>query len=61
MGAHLQGAQPHEGPPRSCQENKSHIRTDAPTGSRDALYLTLAAAAQSGWDLTSYDAMTAYL
>ena len=46
---------------QGCQEDKSQIRTDAPTGSRDALYLTLAAAAQSGWDLSSYDAMTAYL
>eukprot|EP00959_Pyramimonas_sp_CCMP1952_P102662 2147348-Pyramimonas_sp.AAC.1 len=43
---------------QGCQEDKSQIRTDAPTGSRGAPYLTLAAAAQSGWDLVSCDAMT---
>ena len=46
---------------QGCQEDKAQIRTDAPTGSRDALYLTLAAAAQKGWDIGSYDAMAAYL
>eukprot|EP00959_Pyramimonas_sp_CCMP1952_P280521 5863766-Pyramimonas_sp.AAC.1 len=44
-----------------CQEDKSQIRTDAPAGSRGALYLALVAAAQSGRDLAFYDAMTAYL
>eukprot|EP00959_Pyramimonas_sp_CCMP1952_P446709 9353701-Pyramimonas_sp.AAC.1 len=31
---------------QGCQEDKSQIRTDAPTGSRGALYLALATAAQ---------------
>ena len=46
---------------QGCQEDKSHIRADAPAVSRGALYLTLAAAAQKGGDVSSYDAMTAYL
>eukprot|EP00959_Pyramimonas_sp_CCMP1952_P273805 5723242-Pyramimonas_sp.AAC.1 len=46
---------------QGCQEEKSQIRADAPTGSRGALYLTLAAAAQKDWDVSSCDAMTAYL
>ena len=33
---------------QGCQEDKSHIRTDAPTGSRDALLLTIAHGAQEG-------------
>ena len=41
---------------QGCQEDKGHIRTDAPTGSRDAFFLTLSAAAQSGWDYSVFDA-----
>eukprot|EP00959_Pyramimonas_sp_CCMP1952_P175829 3674101-Pyramimonas_sp.AAC.1 len=46
---------------QGCQEDMSQIRTDAPAGSRGALCLTLAPAAQKDWDISSYDAMTAYL
>ena len=38
-----------------------YIRTDAPTGSRDAFSMTLAAAAQGGWDYSVFDAQSAYL
>ena len=33
---------------QGCQEDKSQIRTDTPTGSRDALYHARVAAAQTG-------------
>ena len=46
---------------QGCQEDKGHIRTDAPTGSRDAFFMTLSAAAQSGWDYSVFDAQSAYL
>ena len=46
---------------QGCQEDRNAMRTDAPTGSRDALFLTLAAAAQKGFSLVSYDAESAYL
>eukprot|EP00959_Pyramimonas_sp_CCMP1952_P147008 3077015-Pyramimonas_sp.AAC.1 len=46
---------------QGCQEDKSQIRADAPAGSRGALYLTLAAAAQKDWGISCYDATTAYL
>ena len=44
-----------------CQEPKLNIRSDAPTASHEALMLTLAFGAQSGWSLLGYDAQTAYL
>ena len=44
-----------------CQEDKGYIRTDAPTGSRDAFFMTHSAAAQSGWDYSVFDAQSAYL
>ena len=46
---------------QGCQEDKGYIRTDAPTGSRDAFFMTLSAAAQSGWDYSVFDAQSAYL
>ena len=46
---------------QGCQEDKSYIRTDAPTGSRDAFFMTLSAAAQIGWDYSVFDAQSAYL
>ena len=46
---------------QGCQEDKGHIRTDAPTGSRNAFFMTLAAAAKVGWDYTRFDAQSAYL
>ena len=46
---------------QKCQEDKGYIRTDAPTGSRDAFFMTLSAAAQSGWDYSVFDAQSAYL
>ena len=46
---------------QGCQEDKVYIRTDAPTGSRDAFLMTLSAAAQSGWDHSVFDAQSAYL
>ena len=46
---------------QGCQEDKGYIRTDAPTGSRDAFFMTLSAAAQDGWDLNVFDAQSAYL
>ena len=46
---------------QGCQEDSNAMRTDAPTGNRDALFLTLAAAAQKGFPLVSYDAESAYL
>ena len=33
---------------QGCQEDTGYIRTDAPTGSRDAFFMTLSAAAQDG-------------
>ena len=38
---------------QGCQEDKGYIRTDAPTGSRDAFFMTLSAASQSDWDFTA--------
>ena len=35
---------------QGCQEDKGYIKTDAPTGSRDAFFMTLSAAPQDGWD-----------
>ena len=46
---------------QGCQEDKGYIRTDAPTGSRDAFFMTLSAASQSGWDYSVFDAQSAYL
>ena len=46
---------------QGCQEDKGYIRTDAPTGSRDAFFMTLSAASQSGWDYGVFDAQSAYL
>ena len=46
---------------QGCQEDRGYIRTDAPTGSRDAFFMTLSAAAQSGWDYSVFDAQSAYL
>ena len=46
---------------RGCQEDNGYIRTDAPTGSRDAFFMTLSAAAQSGLDYSVFDAQSAYL
>ena len=46
---------------QGCQEDKGYIRTDAPTGSRDAFLMTLSAAGQSGWDYNVFDAQSAYL
>ena len=46
---------------QGCQEDKGYIRTDAPIGSRDAFFMTLSAAAQSGWDYSVFDAQSAYL
>ena len=45
---------------QGCKEDKGYIRTDAPTGSRDAFFMTLSAAAQSGWDYSVFDAQSAY-
>ena len=66
MGVH---GEDHQGKPdykarlvvQGCQEDKCYIRTDAPTGSRDAFFMTLSEAAQSGWDYSVYDAQSAYL
>ena len=44
---------------QGCQEKQGFIRTDAPTGSRAAFFLTVAAGAQSQWQLDSYDAKSA--
>lgn len=41
---------------QGCQEDKTYIRSDAPTGSRDAFFLTLAFGSQKGWKITSFDA-----
>ena len=46
---------------QGCQEGKGYIRTDTPTGSRDAFFMTLAAVAQDGWDYNVFDARSAYL
>ena len=46
---------------QECQEDKGYIRTDAPTGSRDAFLMKLSAAAQDGWDYNVFDAQSAYL
>ena len=46
---------------QGCQEDKGYIRTDAPTGSRDAFFMTLSAAAHDGWDYNVFDAQSAYL
>ena len=43
---------------QGCQEDEGYIRTD---GSRDAFFMTLSAAAQSGWDYSVFDAQSAYL
>ena len=39
-----------------CQEDKSNLRSDAPTGSRDTFFMTLATAAQDGWEYNVFDA-----
>ena len=41
--------------------DKGHIRTGAPTGSTDAFFITLAAAAKVGLDYNGFDAQSAYL
>ena len=46
---------------QGCQEDKGYIRTDALTGSRDAFFMSLAAAAQDGWDHNVFDARSASL
>ena len=46
---------------QGCQEDKGYIRTDAPTGSRDAFFTTLSAAAQNGWVYNVFDAQLAYV
>ena len=46
---------------QGCQEDKGYIRTDAPTGSRDAFFMTLSAASQSDWDYSVFDAQSAHL
>ena len=46
---------------QGCQEDKGYIRTDAPTESSDAFFMTLAARAQDGWDCIVFDAQSAYL
>ena len=38
---------------QGCQEDKGYIRTDAPTGSRDAFFMTLSAASQNVLGLPS--------
>lgn len=43
------------------QEDRHAIRSDSPTGSRDALSVTLAAASQTGWATVSMDAHSPYL
>ena len=45
---------------QGCQEDNGYIRTDAPTGSRDAFFMTLSAAAQNGWDYNVFDAQSTY-
>ena len=45
---------------QGCQEDKDYIRTHAPTGSRDAFFMTLSAAAQDGWNYNVFDAQSAY-
>ena len=46
---------------QGCQEKATSLRTDSPTGSRDALLLTIAAASQKGWSWLLADAQGAYL
>ena len=46
---------------QGCQERSAYIRSDAPTGSVDALMVTLGFMAQKGWTGCSYDAKSAYL
>ena len=46
---------------QGCQEDKGYIRTNAPTEASDAFFMTLAAAAQDGWDCNGFDAQSACL
>eukprot|EP00959_Pyramimonas_sp_CCMP1952_P144596 3026357-Pyramimonas_sp.AAC.1 len=43
------------------QEGEAQMRAGALAGSREAFYLTLAAAARAGWDCASCDAVAAHL
>ena len=58
----IQGKQDHKArsPAQGCQEDKSYIRTDAPTWSRNAFFMTLAAAAQDGSDYKVFYAQSAF-
>ena len=40
---------------KGVKRDKGYIRTDAPAGSRDAFFMTLSAASQSGWDDSVFD------
>jgi len=44
-----------------CQEPKSAMRTDSPTGSLSMVWVALAYGGQKGWRLSGYDAKSAYL
>ena len=46
---------------QGCQEAALDLRTDAPTGSNEALMLTAQMGLQPGWTQDIYDAQTAYL
>ena len=46
---------------QGCQERDTGLRTAAPTGSFEALMLTIQAGLEPGWIIESYDAKTAYL
>ena len=46
---------------QGCREDKSFIKTDAPTGSNDAFLRTFTAVAHNGWDQNFFDAQSASL
>ena len=46
---------------QGCQEEKGTFRRDSPTGSKEAFFLTLAAASQTNWMVEMYDAESAFL
>ncbi len=46
---------------QGCQENVRDVRGDAPTGSRHAMMLVIAVGSREGWNLSKWDADSAYL
>jgi hypothetical protein len=46
---------------QGCQEDPTELRCDSPTGSRDAFFVCVQAAAQAHWTCCSMDAASAYL